>query len=90
MTTLGIGLLIIIAILYLFILPFAKKKYLSKQQNQLISFLEELVVGDQIIMNSGIVGTITKIEAYLFYINISENTVIRVDKHSVLGRFKEK
>ncbi len=90
MTKLGIGLLIVIAILYLVAIPMAKRKYQNKQQNELKSFVDQLCVGDQVIMNSGIVGTITKTEEYLFHINIAEKTVVRVDKHSVLGKFKEK
>ncbi|MBO0437226.1 preprotein translocase subunit YajC [Vagococcus fluvialis] len=90
MTKIGVGLLVVLGVLYLIVLPIAKKKYQSKQQKELKSFVDQLVVGDQVIMNSGIVGTITKIEAYLFHINIAEKTVVRVDKHSVLGKFKEK
>lgn len=90
MTKIGVGLLVVLGVLYLIVLPIAKKKHQSKQQKELKSFVDQLVVGDQVIMNSGIVGTITKIEAYLFHINIAEKTVVRVDKHSVLGKFKEK
>ncbi|MFW3588526.1 preprotein translocase subunit YajC [Vagococcus fluvialis] len=90
MTKIGVGLLVVLGVLYLIALPIAKKKNQSKQQKELKSFVDRLIVGDQVIMNSGIVGTITKIEAYLFHINIAEKTVVRVDKHSVLGKFKEK
>lgn len=90
MTTLSIVLLVVLVILYVIVLPIAKKRYQGKQQDQQASFLEGLSVGDQVIMNSGIIGSITKIETYLFYVRIAENTVVRVDKHSVLGKFQEK
>ena len=90
MKLLGIVLLVILVVLYLVILPLAKRKYNKKELSELTSFLDKLSVGDQVIMNSGIVGSITKIEDYLFHINIAENTIVRVDKHSVLGKFEEK
>lgn len=90
MGTVSIILLFVLVILYVVVIPLARKQYQKKQITEMSSFIDNLAVGDQVIMNSGIVGSITKIEAYLFHISISSNTVIRVDKHSILGKFEEK
>lgn len=90
MKIIGIVLLIILAILYMAVLPLAKKHYQKKQLAELDNFINDLTVGDQVILNSGIVGKIARVEDYLFHINISKDTVVRIDKHSVLGRFEEK
>lgn len=89
MKTFGIILLILLVILYVVVLPLAKKKYQQKQLVDMQSFLNELSVGDQVMMNSGIIGKICRIDEHIVHLKIAKDTIIRVDKHSLIGRYNE-
>lgn len=89
MKTVGIILLILLVILYVVVLPLAKKRYQQKQLVDMQSFLNELSVGDQVMMNSGIIGKISRIDERIVHLKVATDTIIRVDKHSLIGRYNE-
>lgn len=89
MKTVGIVLFILLIILYIVVLPLAKKKYQQKQLVDMQAFLNELSIGDQVMLNSGIIGKISQIEEHIVHLSIAKDTVIRVDKHSLIGRYNE-
>lgn len=89
MKTVGIVLFILLIILYIVVLPLAKKKYQQKQLVDMQAFLNELSIGDQVMLNSGIIGKISRIEEHVVHLSIAKDTVIRVDKHSLIGRYNE-
>ncbi|MGX4687125.1 preprotein translocase subunit YajC [Vagococcus sp. JNUCC 83] len=89
MKTVGIVLLILIVILYVVVLPLAKKKYQQKELLNMQSFFNDLSIGDQVMLNSGIIGKIKKIDSHIVHLAIAKDTIIRVDKHSLIGRYND-
>jgi len=89
MKTVGIVLLVLLIILYVVVLPLAKKKFQQKQLVTMQSFLNGLSVGDQVMLNSGIIGKVRQIDEHIVHLSIAKDTVIRVDKHSLIGRYNE-
>jgi preprotein translocase subunit YajC len=59
----------------------------KKQRQQLMDFQNSLKPGDQIVLNSGIHGTIAEINDLTAKIEIAENTVITVERYSI-SRFE--
>ena len=59
----------------------------KKQRQQLMDFQNSLKPGDQIVLTSGIHGTITEINDLTAKIEVAENTVITVERYSI-SRFE--
>ena len=67
----------IAAIFWLFIGP--QRKQRQRQQ----SLMSSIDVGDEVVTNGGIIGTITHIEDYVVHLEIDHDVVIRVAKSAI-------
>lgn len=77
----------ILSILIL-VLPMAALVYLMtvpqrKQRQKQADMLRKVEVGDEVLTNSGIVGTITFAEDDLFHLEVDDDVVIRIAKNAI-------
>jgi preprotein translocase subunit YajC len=72
--------ILVLAIFYFVILLPMKRKQKKVQQ-----FLEALKVGDKVVTNSGIYGSITKITDRTVKVKIADNVTIELSKAAIAG-----
>lgn len=70
-------------VIYMTIIPQRKQR---QKQQQLLAKLE---VGDEVLTNAGIIGTITFVEDDIYHIEIDTDVVIRVVKTAVVRSTEE-
>lgn len=58
----------------------------QKRQKEHKAMLESIKKGDRVITSSGIHGTITDIDGNVYTIQIAENTKVRFEKSSIVGK----
>ncbi|MCT8310837.1 preprotein translocase subunit YajC [Tetragenococcus halophilus] len=78
-------LIIILCVLYLIILPIAKRKSIKRQQEQVDQMHNNITVNDSVILVDGIKGTVKKIEDDEVQLLISKNTTITVKLMGIAG-----
>lgn len=78
-------LLIILCVLYLILIPLAKRKAIKKQNNTLNKLNSNLKVGDKVVLIDGIVGKIISLEKEEASIEIAKDTVVRIKRMSIVG-----
>lgn len=83
-----IAFVILMVLLYLVAIPLAKKKAAKKQQETIQAFQNELKKGDTVMMAAGIIGVIKAINPETISLEIANQTVIEIDKMSVVGKIK--
>lgn len=80
----------ILVILYLIILPIAKHRSIRKNQEDMDKFFNSLSKGDQVVLLSGVVGTIENVGKHYINLKVAENSTIKVDKHGIASKLKNK
>ncbi|MGX7059759.1 preprotein translocase subunit YajC [Vagococcus humatus] len=84
-----IGMVIIMIILYLVVLPITRKKQQQKNITQMKEFINNLRKHDKVMMNCGIIGKIKTIHEETIELEIADNTVITIDKMSLIGKVSD-
>jgi preprotein translocase subunit YajC len=77
-------LIVLFAIFYFLII-----KPQQKQQKEHQEMMEALVKGDKIVINGGLIVEITKVEETFFTVKSIDDTVLRVAKDYVAGKWEE-
>ena len=70
------------------VLPMAALVYLMtvpqrKQRQKQADMVRKVEVGDEVLTNSGIIGTITYVEDELFHLEVDDDVVIRIAKNAI-------
>ena len=81
-----IALIIIVFICYIIISPIIRYKGIKENNEKHLKFLNELNIGDKVLLNSGIFGTLKEKNEENYSIEISESIVIKVLPSSIIGR----
>ncbi len=58
----------------------------QKRQKEMQNMLSNLREGDKVVLNSGMHGTITKVEEKTFIIQIADNTKVKFEKSAVVQK----
>lgn len=89
MTTQNIIFIVVIVILfvgYTIISPVIRYKGIKENNKKHLKFLNELNIGDEVVLNSGIFGTLKEKNEKSYSIEISKGIVMRVLPSSIIGR----
>ncbi|MDU5109571.1 MAG: preprotein translocase subunit YajC [Clostridium sp.] len=81
-----IVLIIIIFLGYLIILPMLKYKGIRKNNEKHSKFIDELNIGDKVVLSSGILGTLKEKDDEGYSIEISKGIMMKVLPSSIIGR----
>lgn len=81
-----IVLIVIMFICYFIISPIIKYKGIQQNNEKHSEFLNKLNVGDKVVLNSGIFGTLKEKNEESYSIEISKGIVIKVLPSSIIGR----
>lgn len=73
-------------VLYLIAIPLAKKKNEKNKNQHTSKFQGSLKVSDTVMMAAGIIGVVKNIGNQTISLEIAKNTVIEIDKMSVVGK----
>lgn len=77
-----VPLILILVVFWFLVMRPQQQKY--KRHQQMIS---ELKRGDKVILNSGFLGKITKVEDRFFTVEIADHVEVKVDKSAVSDRY---
>lgn len=81
-----IVLIVIMFIFYFIISPIIKYKGIQQNNEKHSEFLNKLNIGDKVVLNSGIFGTLKEKNEESYSIEISKGIVIKVLPSSIIGR----
>lgn len=81
-----IALIIIVFICYIVISPIIRYKGIKENNEKHLKFLNELNIGDKVLLNSGIFGTLKDKNEDSYSVEISKGIVIKVLSSSIIGR----
>ena len=81
-----IALIIIVFICYIIISPIIRYKGIKENNEKHLKFLNELNIGDKVLLNSGIFGTLKDKNEDSYSVEISKGIVIKVLSSSIIGR----
>lgn len=76
----------VIFVLVFVLIPVKQQKMLKKDREAHKQFLENLKIGDRVVLSSGIYGLITKIEENVYQMEIARDVVIEVLPQTVVGK----
>lgn len=81
-------LVVLVCLLYLVLIPIAKKKSLKKQNDEVSQMHANLQKGDEVILIDGIIGNIVSINETEARVKIAPNTIIRIKKMAIIDSKK--
>lgn len=81
-----IVLIVTMFICYFIISPIIKYKGIQQNNEKHSEFLNKLNIGDKVVLNSGIFGTLKEKNEESYSIEISKGIVIKVLPSSIIGR----
>lgn len=84
-----IAIMVIILIIHYFVLiPVARKKSNERKKKEMDDFFSSLQTGEKVVLLSGVVGIIESITNDYVNLKITDNTVIKVNKHGIASKIK--
>ncbi len=81
-----IALIIVIFFGYGILNSIIRYKGIKKNNEKHLEFLNNLNIGDKVVLSSGILGVLKHKNEESYFVEISENTVIKVLPSSIIGR----
>lgn len=75
-------LILILVVFWFLVMRPQQQKYKKHQE-----MIAELKRGDKVILNSGFLGRITKVDDRFFTVEIADNVEVKVDKNAVADRY---
>ena len=79
-------LIVIMSLGYFIIVPLLRYKGIQQNNEKHSKFLDELKIGDKILLNSGIFGKLVEKNKENYSIEISKGVIIEVLQSSIIGR----
>lgn len=79
---------IILIILYFVVIPIARKKSNERKKTEMDNFFSSLQKGEKVMLLSGVVGTIKSITKDYINLKVTDNAVIKVNKHGIASKVK--
>ena len=77
-----VPLILILVVFWFLVMRPQQQKYKKHQE-----MIAELKRGDKVILNSGFLGRITKVDDRFFTVEIADNVEVKVDKNAVADRY---
>ena len=81
-----ISLIVVVFICYIVMSTIIRYKGIKENNEKHLKFLNELNIGDKVLLNSGIFGTLKDKNKDSYSVEISKSTVIKVLSSSIIGR----
>ncbi|WP_278679041.1 preprotein translocase subunit YajC [Clostridium paraputrificum] len=81
-----IALIIVIFISYVILNSIIRYKSIKENNEKHLKFLNNLTIGDKVVLSSGILGVLKQKNEDSYLVEISESTVIKVLPSSIIGR----
>lgn len=78
----------LIFIMVFVVVPIKQRKDFKKDRESHRQFLENLNVGDKVLLSVGIYGVVRRKEESVYHIEISKNVLIEVLPQSIVGKDK--
>lgn len=82
-------LIVILAIIYLILIPLAKRKNIKQQQEKMDSFYKSLKKRDVVLLTDGITGSINSIDKDIVKLKIAQNVVVNVNKYGIISKVED-
>ena len=79
-------LIIVIFFIYGILNSIIRYKGIKENNEKHLKFLNNLNIGDEVVLSSGILGVLKQKNEESYFIEISESTVIKVLPSSIIGR----
>lgn len=76
-------LILILVVFWFLVMRPQQQKYKKHQE-----MIAELKRGDKVILNSGFLGRITKVDDHFFTVEIADSVEVKVDKNAVADRYE--
>lgn len=86
MNYLIIAALVVVLIVYVVLIPLAKRKNMRNAQEKLQQFYNSLSTGDTIVLSDGIKGQITGIDGEFYKVRIAENVEVELNKFGIVNK----
>ncbi|WP_057804071.1 preprotein translocase subunit YajC [Pediococcus stilesii] len=86
MNYLIIAALVVVLIVYVVLIPLAKRKNMRNAQEKLQRFYNSLSTGDTIVLSDGIKGQITGIDGEFYKVRIAENVEVELNKFGIVNK----
>lgn len=80
------SLLILFMVMYFVVQPILRQRAMKKDRESHREFIENLQVGEKVLLTSGIYGILKEKQEKLLSIEISPNVVVEVMPQAVVGR----
>lgn len=78
----------LIFVIFFVILPFKRQKALKEDRETHSQFLNDLRIGEKVLLSSGIYGVIKKKEKHVYHVEVAPKVVIEIIPRSVVGKDK--
>lgn len=86
MNYLIIAALVVVLIVYVVLIPLAKRKNMRNAQEKLQQFYNSLSTGDTIVLSDGIKGQITGIDGEFYKVRIAESVEVELNKFGIVNK----
>lgn len=86
MNYLIIAALVVVLVVYVVLIPLAKRKNMRNAQEKLQQFYNSLSTGDTIVLSDGIKGQITGIDGEFYRVRIAENVEVELNKFGIVNK----
>lgn len=86
MNYLIIAALVVVLVVYVVLIPLAKRKNMRNAQEKLQQFYNSLSTGDTIVLSDGIKGQITGIDGEFYKVRIAENVEVELNKFGIVNK----
>lgn len=84
-----IVLVVVLIVIYLIAIPLAKRQQLKRQKTNFDQFIASLKVGDCVVMQDGIIGKLTQVNAEDVQLKIAPQVTIKVKKMAIMTKQTE-
>ncbi|TNK83937.1 preprotein translocase subunit YajC [Mycoplasmopsis pullorum] len=83
------GLILIYLIFVIAVFPYLRKKRYEKDQKRKEELIASIKVDDEVLLASGMFGIVKEKQGQILFVEIADNTVVKVNKNYILGFYNE-
>lgn len=82
-------LIIVLAVIYLVLIPISRRKNIKQQQEKMDIFYKSLKKNDNVLLTDGITGVIKSINEDKVKLEIANNVVVNVNKYGIISKVED-
>ncbi|RWY85880.1 preprotein translocase subunit YajC [Pediococcus acidilactici] len=90
MNYLIVAALLVVLVVYLVLIPLAKRKNMKSAQTKLENFYNSLRIGDLVVLSDGIKGKIMALDGEFYQVQIANNVVVEINKFGIVNKVGER